>query len=174
MCSFTQSFNVPTRMHWGFPVPPGLYIKLWKFLPLQNHLFTGKFECGHVCTSGSLCQVPLRIQKALFFLFSPNMQLTLESVEEGWDRGKLAAALCILALVTSSESELHQGKGSTTPLAVSTTTSQLRMTGAHLAHPGGSPPCSPLWKCICSTPGLVEEAFEHGRYKRRETGWRWG
>lgn len=72
----------------------------------------------------------------------------------------------------SSESELHKGKGSMTPLAVGTTTSQLRMIGAHLAHPGGSPPCSPLWKCICSTPGLVEEAFEHGGYKRRETGWR--
>lgn len=53
-------------------------------------------------------------------------------------RGKLAAALCILALVTSSESELRKGNDSMTPGTIFTAASQLRVMGAHPAHLGAA------------------------------------
>lgn len=115
LCSFVQSFNVPTRMIWGFPTPSGLYTKLWKFLPLKNHSFTGKFGHGHVCASRSPCQVPLGTQKAPFFLVSPKYIIYPSAHRTGVrHRGKLAAGLCILAVDNFSESELQKGKDSLT------------------------------------------------------------
>jgi len=86
-------------------------------------------------------------------------------------RGKLAAALCILALVTFSESELRKGNDSVTPGAIFTAASQLRTVAAHPACLGGSPSFSPLLQCIGSKRHfillrLVEEVLGMKRMKK--------
>lgn len=178
LCRFMQSFNVPTRMSWGFPAPPGLYIKLWKFLPLQTHLLTGKFGRGCLCASQSPRQIPLGIQKAPFFLFFPKyIVYPWVRRTRARHRGKLAGALCILALVTSSESELWKGNGSLTPGLFSQLPASrgrwdpilLALVGTHLPH----------LSCNASATlqhfvllGLVEEVFRHKVYEERKAVWK--
>lgn len=77
-------------------------------------------------------------------------------------REKLAAALCILALVTFIET-VRKSNSSMAPEGIFTAASQMRMMGASPAHLGGSLSFS-LLQCICSiqafcSPGLGGRSF---------------
>lgn len=166
-CRFMQSFNVPTRMIWGFPTPSVLYTKLWKFLPFKNHSFTRKFGHSYVCASRSPCQAPLGTQKASFFFVSPKYIVYPSAHRTGVrHRGKLAAVLCILAVDNFSESELQKGKGSLTTGLFSQLPASwgwwesvlLALVGAHPSH----------LSCTASSTlqnfvllGLAEEVLGH-------------
>lgn len=172
LCSFMQSFNVPTRMIWGFPTPSRLYTKLWKFLPFKNYSFTGKFGHRHVCASQSPFQVPLGTQKAPFFFVSPKYIVYPSAHRTGVrHRGKLAAVLCILAVANFSESELQKGKGSLT----SGVFSQLPASwgwweSVHPACLGGSPSFSPLLQCIFNTWEFCSSGLAWRSFRTWSTG----
>lgn len=159
-CSFMQSFNVPTRMIWGFPTPSVLYTKLWKFLPLKNHSFTRKFGHSYVCASRSPCQAPLGTQKASFFLFPPNTSFTLQPIEQGWDIEESWQQCCVFWLWTTSVSQSYK--------RVRAPWLQGYFHSCQPAEDDGSPSCSPWWE-----PILLISLALHLQHFRILFSWAW-